>query len=130
MKNYFWLILFLFVSNTSISQVDSLKYYFEKNDFNKTIIYGEKLLEGFNENYFPKNQKYVYTLDYLLLSYQNNQSFDKDAGGETTFLEIGNPNSTFTYTGASTHHISIPTVDLKEIILSWIEFLTINGIVK
>ena len=86
MKNYFWLILFLFVSNTSISQVDSLKYYFEKNDFNKTIIYGEKLLEGFNENYFPKNQKYVYTLDYLLLSYQNNQSFDKDAGGETTFL--------------------------------------------
>lgn len=60
----------------------------------------------------------------------NNQSFDKDAGGETTFLEIGNPNSTFTYTGASTHHISIPTVDLKEIILSWIEFLTINGIVK
>lgn len=77
MKNYFWLILFLFASSTSMSQVDSLKYYFEKNDFNKTIIYGEKLLEGFNENYFPKNQKYVYTLDYLLLSYQNNQSFDK-----------------------------------------------------
>ena len=60
----------------------------------------------------------------------NNQFFDKDAGGETTFLEIGNPNSTFTYTGASTHHVSIPTVDLKEIILSWIEFLTINGIVN
>ena len=77
MKNYFWLILFLFASNTSMSQVDSLKYYFETNDFEKTIIYGEKLIEGFNENYFPKNQKYIYTLDYLLLSYQNIKSYDK-----------------------------------------------------
>ena len=60
-----------------MSQVDSLKYYFETNDFEKTIIYGEKLIEGFNENYFPKNQKYIYTLDYLLLSYQNIKSYDK-----------------------------------------------------
>lgn len=60
----------------------------------------------------------------------SNQPFDRDGGGETVFLEIGNPDSKFSYTGASTQTITIPTADLKEIILSWIAFLTENGIVK
>lgn len=60
----------------------------------------------------------------------NNQTFDSDAGGEITFLELGNPNSTFICNGITTQNINIPTVDLKEIILSWIEFLTDNGIIQ
>jgi CHAT domain-containing protein/tetratricopeptide (TPR) repeat protein len=75
MRKIFYLLLLL--SNISNAQVDSLKYYFEKNDFQKTIIYGEMLMEAFNENIFPKNQKFIYTINYLLLSYQNNESFDK-----------------------------------------------------
>ena len=59
----------------------------------------------------------------------NNKPFNSDGVGETVFLEIGNPNSTFTYTGSSTKHVNIPTADLKEIILSWIEYLANNGII-
>lgn len=60
----------------------------------------------------------------------NNQTFDSDAGGETTFLELGNPNSTFIYTGIKPQNVHISTIDLKEIILSWIEFLTDNRIIQ
>lgn len=60
----------------------------------------------------------------------NSQPFDNDGGGENTFLEIGFPSSTFSYATSTTKTVSIPTSDLKEIILSWIEFLTMNGIVQ
>lgn len=50
--------------------------------------------------------------------------------GEGVVLTIGNPNSSFTYASSSMQNVTIPTVDLKEIILSWIEFLTNHGIVK
>ena len=50
--------------------------------------------------------------------------FDSDGGGDGVYLNIGFPNSTFTSGGGTSQVISsIPTEDLKEIILSWIEFL-------
>lgn len=50
--------------------------------------------------------------------------------GEETVLLVGNPLSTFVFYGRSSKTIFIPTTDLKEIILSWIEFLKNNNIFK
>lgn len=90
--------------------------------------------ENFTISSYLSNQPYVnYLTNEVIVEINkalSNQLFNSDCGGENVFLEIGNPNSTFTYTGASTQTISIPTADLKEIILSWVEFLTINGIVQ
>jgi len=49
--------------------------------------------------------------------------FNEDAGYVDIYLELGFPNSTFT-SGGGTNQINetIPTEDLKEIILSWVEF--------
>lgn len=57
-----------------------------------------------------------------------NQSFDSDGGGDGVYLEIDYPNSTFT-SGGGPYKITptIPTEDLKEIILSWVEFLKNNS---
>ncbi|MFK8008019.1 MAG: hypothetical protein AB8H03_16800 [Saprospiraceae bacterium] len=53
-------------------------------------------------------------------------SFDEDGGGISTFLKIGFPNSIFTYTSDSEKNINISTIDLKDIIVLWIEFLNNN----
>ncbi|OCA80500.1 hypothetical protein BBH99_04020 [Chryseobacterium contaminans] len=60
----------------------------------------------------------------------NNGTIDDFQRGDSVILTIGKTNSNFTYTGISTKNVSIPTIDLKEIILSWIEFLTNHGIIK
>lgn len=60
----------------------------------------------------------------------NELSFESDAGGETVFLEIGMPNSTFSYSGVSAakpiETETISTTDLKEIISLWANFLKEN----
>ena len=47
--------------------------------------------------------------------------------GEYIRLTIGNPDSGFTFVSDSVQNVIIPTVDLREIILSWIEFLRNHG---
>lgn len=47
--------------------------------------------------------------------------------GEYIRLTIGNPDSGFTFVSDSVQHVTLPTVDLKEIVLSWIEFLRNHG---
>lgn len=56
--------------------------------------------------------------------------FDEDGGGESTYLTIGYPLSYLNRINGVDPQKSIPTNDLKEIIQSWIEFLTINGLEK
>lgn len=68
-----------------------------------------------------------YLVDELLIEIDKaiqGENFDEDGGGEDTYLELGIPNSTFTSGGGTNQIIeTISTEDLKEIILSWVEFL-------
>lgn len=81
---------------------------------------------------FLSNQPYREYLEEELLEEIEkaiqNQSFNSDGGGDGVYLEIGNTNSTFK-SGGGTYEIisSLPTTDLKELILSWIEFIDINS---
>ncbi|HEY6141874.1 MAG TPA: hypothetical protein VIV55_00415 [Flavobacterium sp.] len=55
-------------------------------------------------------------------------SFDDDAGGVYDYLKIGHLTSYF-YTDED-HQFPIPTLDLKEIILSYIEWIDNNNLEK
>ncbi|WP_294333031.1 hypothetical protein [uncultured Chryseobacterium sp.] len=72
------------------------------------------------------NSEIIPQINNILAGHMNNNL----ERGERVVLTIGNPNSSFTYVSTSIQNVTIPTVDLKEIILSWIEFLTNHCIVK
>jgi hypothetical protein len=95
------------------------------------------------------NQRTVSDISFCLFSYLMEQTFvefleeevlvdinnalqgnayDEDGGGEIMLLGINNPNSTFASLGDSAHSVTIPTVDLKEILTSWVEFLKKNNL--
>lgn len=78
------------------------------------------------------NYKEFYS-DELLPEIENaiqGNNFDPDGGGDNTFLIIDYPQSFLKRINGIDPQLSIPTEDLKEIIESWIEFLTINGLEK
>ena len=81
---------------------------------------------------YLSEQNYVSFLEDEVLADINNalqgNSFDPDGGGETMFLTIGNPNSTFKDLGTINHSVSIPTADLKAILTAWVQFLKKNKI--
>lgn len=105
--------------------------------FRKKVILGEEVLFC--------NQDIVSNISYCLSGYLDMQPyteylveellveidkaiqgvpFEEDGGYVDIYLELGFPNSTFTSGGGTNQLIeTIPTVDLKEIILSWVEFL-------
>lgn len=81
--------------------------------------------------YFNKQPYVEFFEEELLIDIEKaiqNQPFDPDGGGDGVYLEIGYPNSTFT-SGGGAFKITptIPTEDLKKIILSWVEFLNNNS---
>lgn len=49
------------------------------------------------------------------------QPFDDDAGGTLNFLTIGMPASTFSGMDESKEDISIPTEDVRDIIIFWVD---------
>lgn len=51
-------------------------------------------------------------------------TFESDGGGDNVYLTIGYPNSIFEFEGVSNNIVStIPTEDLKQILLLWIDFV-------
>lgn len=123
-----------YIMNTAILNYYKIEFQFLTN-VNEPIVKQTQITDiGYCLTIFLGEHPYVNYLNSEIISEINNAIsnifINNLERGEEVVLKIGNPNSTFTYTGASTHHVSIPTVDLKEIILSWIEFLTINGIIK
>lgn len=80
-------------------------------------------------SYLSVKTSLLYLIDELLFNLDNaiqGSSFDIDGGGMVTFLEIGAIDSTFINSEIS--NVTIPTIDLKEIVLSWVEFLEINNL--
>ncbi len=58
------------------------------------------------------------------------QLFDEDGGGVFSFLKIGRITSSFSNTNKGAGVATIPTIDLKEIIESWVEWVTVNKLEK
>lgn len=58
------------------------------------------------------------------------QPFDENGGGVFSFLKIGSVTSSFSNTNKGAGIATIPTVDLKEIINSWVEWVIKNKLEK
>jgi hypothetical protein len=58
----------------------------------------------------------------------NGQSFDEDAGGVFNFLVIGPTNSHFV--DEEGNQFTLPTLHIKEILLSYVEWITANNYEK
>jgi len=56
------------------------------------------------------------------------QSFDADGGGEIAFLRIGFPSCFLSMNDGYSPELSMPSTHLKEIILSWVEYLKNNNL--
>lgn len=58
------------------------------------------------------------------------QAYNSDGGGTLCFLTIGMPLSTFSALDEAKADVSIPTEDLKEIIVAWTDWIIANGLQK
>lgn len=58
------------------------------------------------------------------------QPFDENGGGVFSFLKIGRVTSSFSNTNKGAGIATISTIDLKEIINSWVEWVTKNKLEK
>ena len=120
--------------NTTILNKYKIKFQF-LSGINEPIVKQSEITDlGYLLSIFLMEHPYINYLNSEIVpeisNALNNVFINSLERGENAILKIGNPMSNFTYTGSSTKTISIPTVDLKEIILSWIDYLTSQGIVQ
>lgn len=87
-------------------------------------------------SYFSENVINYYYIEYELIveidKALQGQPFDSDGGGDATTIEIGMPDSIIRTTGYSLSvpllSYPIPTQDLKDLLLVWIQFIKNNNI--
>lgn len=81
-------------------------------------------LSGYFESVFPDffQEEILPEIDKAL----SGQLFDENGGGIISFLKIGHITSSFSNTNKGVGVTIIPTIDLKEIIKSWVEWVTVN----
>lgn len=83
----------------------------------QNYLMGGNYIEFYEEEIIPEINKAI-----------NGQSFDTDGGGEIVFLRIGYPSCFLSMNNGYASELSIPCLDLKEILLSWIEYLNNNNL--
>lgn len=114
--------------NTNILDLYKIKFETILVDGVKQIQVSSEIipfLTGFFLKLYPE-----YLVDELIPEINkaiNGQSFDQDGGGIYHYLKIDKTISYFYYDQNNIY--SIPTNDLKEILLSYVEWITNNGLV-
>ena len=83
----------------------------------QNYLMGGNFIEFFEEELIPEINKAI-----------NGQSFDTDGGGEIAFLRIGHPSCFLSMNNGHSPELSMPSLHLKEIILSWVEYLKNNNL--
>lgn len=121
--------------NTTILLTYGLEFKISVDVLNnkKAIIYGSgsNPITGYLQNYLMGGNFIEFYEEELIPEINkaiNGQSFDPDGGGEIAFLRIGFPLSYLSRNNGHLPELSILSIDLKEIILSWIEFLKNNNL--
>jgi hypothetical protein len=111
------------------SIIEKYQLSFVKTDEPRTITHAflfsnsDPLLNYHLSGYFLE-QSISFLLEDVLPEIEKaiiGQPFDDDAGGTLNFLTIGMPISTFSGMDEAKEDLSIPTEDVRDIIIFWVE---------
>ena len=90
------------------------------------IIQSDEITQNLIPDYLMSGNYRIFYEEELIPELNNaiqGLPFDEDGGGELAFLKINYPLSTLYTNNGQIYEENIKTTDLKEIVLSWIEFL-------
>ena len=88
LKSTCFLLLLLTTKSIAQTKVDSLDYYYQKKDFNRGIIYGEKLKIDFEKKGKLNTLNYAFLLDQIAELYQNKKQYSKSLNLYSEVLQI------------------------------------------
>ena len=121
--------------NTAILGTYGLEFRVSKDIFNSkiAIVYGSgsNPITTYIQNYLMGGNYIEFYEDEIIPEINkaiNGQGFDPDGGGEIAFLRIGHPSCFLSMNNGHSPELSMPSVHLKEIILSWVEYLNNNNL--
>lgn len=76
-KLYLYLLLLLSIKSIAQTKVDSLDYFYQKQDYDKGIVYGERLKANFEKEGKINTLKYAFALDQIAEMYVNKKEYKK-----------------------------------------------------
>jgi CHAT domain-containing protein/tetratricopeptide (TPR) repeat protein len=83
-----YILLLLSIKSIAQTKVDSLDYYYQKQDFEKGIVYGEKIKANLEKEGKINNLKYAFLLDQIAEMYSNKKDYTKALNFYNEVLKI------------------------------------------